>query len=68
MKLKINSDTINTEREVEKKEESIYGNYYTLKCGWFVEYDNYFKRWEITTLVDGKYIGRFRENQILETV
>ena len=68
MKLKINSDTINTEREVEKKEESIYGNYYTLKCGWFVEYDNYFKRWEITTLVNGQYIGRFRENEILETV
>jgi hypothetical protein len=66
MKLKINSDTINTEREVEKKEESIYGNYYTLKCGWFVEYDNHFKRWEITTLKKGGFIGRFLEKEITE--
>jgi hypothetical protein len=76
MKLKINHTYINSknekiishtiERDIVKKEESIYGEYYTLKCGWYVEYDNKFKRWEITTLKKGEYVGRFDKEDIKE--
>ena len=54
------------DRDVVKKEESIYGVYYTLKCGWYVEYDNKFKRWEIETLTTGQYVGRFEKENIKE--
>ena len=54
------------DREVVKKEESIYGIYYTLKCGWYVEYSNHFNRWEITTLQKGEYVGRFDSEDIKE--
>ena len=73
MKLKINfkdyykdivSDTII--RTVKKKEESIYGKYYTLNCGWYVEFDNHFNRWEITTLKKGEKVGRFNKEDITE--
>ena len=71
MKLKINfiENNINTEtivRKVKKKEESIYGKYYTLNCGWYVEYNNHFNRWEITTLKKGEFVGRFSKEQIIE--
>ena len=73
MKLKINfidynkniiSETII--RTVKKKEESIYGKYYTLNCGWFVVFDNHFNRWEITTLQKGEMIGRYKKEDITE--
>ena len=53
-------------RTVKKKEESIYGKYYTLNCGWFVEFDNHFNRWEITTLKKGEIVGRFEKEDIIE--
>ena len=64
MKLKINLGEKTIERDIVKKEESIYGTYYTLQCGWLVNYDTHFNRWEITTLKKGEYIGRFKENDI----
>jgi hypothetical protein len=64
MKLKINLGEKTIERDIVKKEESIYGICYTLQCGWFVDYDKHFNRWEITTLKKGEYIGRFQENDI----
>tara|TARA_R100000664_G_C2743475_1_gene131656 strand:+ start:720 stop:950 length:231 start_codon:yes stop_codon:yes gene_type:complete len=75
MKLKINfkstfkgeritSHTI--DREVIKKEQSINGTYYTLKCGWFADYNNHFKRWEITTIKKGEFVGRFDKEDIKE--
>ena len=60
----ITSHTI--DREIVKKEESIYGVYYTLKCGWYVDYDNHFKRWEITTLQKGEFVGKFNKEDITE--
>ena len=76
MKLQINHTFINSkneriishtiERDVVEKEESIYGEHYTLKCGWYVSYDNKFKRWEITTLKNGEFVGIFDEEDIIE--
>tara|TARA_R100000152_G_C6781671_1_gene216750 strand:+ start:436 stop:678 length:243 start_codon:yes stop_codon:yes gene_type:complete len=54
------------DREVVKKEESDYGIYYTLKCGWYVDYNYQYKRWEITTLKKGDYVGRFSKEDIKE--
>ena len=74
IKLKINLQDYMTKdnksktitRTVNKKEESIYGVFYTLDCGWYVSFDNYFNRWEIHTLVKGEYIGRFGKDEIIE--
>jgi hypothetical protein len=73
MKLKINFKNDNKNiisetilRTVKNKEESIYGKYYTLNCGWFVEFDNHFNRWEITTIKKGERVGRFNKEDIIE--
>jgi hypothetical protein len=54
------------DREIQKKEKSIYGVYYTLKCGWYVEYNFHHKRWEITTITKGEYVGRFNKEDVEE--
>tara|TARA_R110002020_G_C15655408_1_gene716167 strand:- start:130 stop:342 length:213 start_codon:yes stop_codon:yes gene_type:complete len=66
LKIKSKSPKLNIERTVLKKEQSIYGNHYTLKCGWYVDYESKRKRWEITTLKKGEFIGRFLEKEITE--
>ena len=66
MKLKITIDDKTITREVVKKEESIYGKYYKTQNGWCVDFDNHFNRWEITTIVKGEFMGRFKKTDIIE--
>ena len=67
MKLKINLGNKTTERNIIKKDEGMYGTSYTLKCGWFVYYDNtHFNKWRIVSLKKGEQIGIFEKNDIKE--
>ena len=75
MKLQINHTSLfhgeriishTIERDVIEKTEHIYGIDYTLKCGWYVTYDNKFKRWEVEKRSTGEHIGRFNEDDIIE--
>jgi len=58
----------NLKREVIKKTTSPWGIVYTLQCGWIAELNYQYRRWEIDAIASGKYVARFKKEDVKEII
>ncbi|QDP61108.1 MAG: hypothetical protein Unbinned5858contig1001_37 [Prokaryotic dsDNA virus sp.] len=55
-------------REVLIKQTSPYGITYKLKCGWIVELNYQYRRWEIETISSARFVARFNPEDVKEII